>query len=459
MLAGATIMKRKNRHSNHFCLPEEVTGITRRQLLNFGVSIAGYASLGRLLIPSTNAIAQSSYPVQRKLIWINMSGGWDILEVTDPKESSTSGIDMLYSWGEAQTLAGTNIKMGRWLPNIASLGEDVLLLRGLAMGTTSHSAGSIYMDTGVLSNSGNVNAASIPSIVASQGTSTIPIIQLNGGSEPKTDRGLLNPVSVVRANNLNLYRSMYPEDDTATQRRLAMLNYIKNSVSRLQSEVGINDRLNSMANAEGKIRTQFENFVGQKLAVTNEELAAFTAGAPANLDQNIASSFALALKLASQDICDSINVGVGGFDTHSNQSRSLQTRLESVDFVIKSLVDGLKKSNKLDSTLIVLYSDFGRTPKINNSNGRDHWPVGSAIMIGGGIQGGRAVGGTDNDLRALWIDPNIGNIVSEGTSGAIQLNATHLAGSILELTLGTGYMQYRNSYLTNIAALTKLKSS
>ena len=91
---------------------------------------------------------------------------------------------------------------------MAQIGDDLLLVKGISMGTTSHNAGSVYMDTGILSNAGTVNSASIPSIVASEGTSTIPIIQLNGGTDPKIDRGLLNPVSAVRAQDLELYRSM-----------------------------------------------------------------------------------------------------------------------------------------------------------------------------------------------------------------------------------------------------------
>lgn len=431
--------------------------IHRRNFLKATSSLVAYTSMAKLF--SQPLFAAESYPLQRKLIWINISGGWDILEVTDPKKQSSSGIDMIYSWNEAQTVAGTDFKIGRWLPNIASLGNDLLVIRGLAMGTTSHDAGRIYMDTGVLSNSGNVNAASIPAIVASQGNSTIPIIQLNGGSEPKTDRGLLNPVSVVRANNLRLYRSMYPEDDIEKQKSIKALDYAKNSFARFQNITGEHDRLKGLISAEEKVRRQFQDNVGEKLSVSNEDLAAFVSGAPTGLDTGAANSFALASQLVNQDICDCINLGIGGFDTHSNQSRSLQPRLASVDFLVHRLVENLKKSGKLDSTLIVLYSDFGRTPKMNNSNGRDHWPVGGAIMIGGGIQGGRVVGGTDDSLKSLWINPETGAIVDEGASGAVQPNATHLGGSVLQLTLGSDYMKYRNSYLTNISALTTLKKS
>lgn len=73
-------------------------------------------------------------------------------------------------------------------------------------------------------------------------------------------------------------------------------------------------------------------------------------------------------------------------------------------------------------------------------------------MVGGGIDGGRFVGVTDDDLRGLNINPTTGAADTAGTN----LNPTHLGGSILNLTLGAGYMQYR-TYLEAIPALTKLK--
>ena len=442
-------------------LPDEAGEITRRQLLETGFSMVGYASVGHLLM-GRQALAQSttSYPVQRRLVWINMGGGWDTLEVSDPKTASTSGIDMIYDYGltNAISTANQDARLGRWLPRMAQIGNDMLIVRGLAMGTTSHNAGSIYMDTGVLSNAGRVNSASIPAIVASEGASTIPIIQLNGGMDPQTDRGLLNPVSVVRANNLQLYREMYPTDSDAIARRISMLDYVRDAVTRFKEEVSpgdaTNDRLTAYQSAEEKVRRQFSDNVGAQLSVSQAELAQFVSGAPQGFNNRMAEGFALAQKLLIGGVCDCINLGIGGFDTHSNQSARLQGTLTNVDFLIARFVEGLRAANQLDNTLIVMYSDFGRTPRINNSNGRDHWPVGGALMIGGGIDGGRAVGGTDDNYRALSINTDSGAVDADGE----QINPTHLGGSVLQLALGQDYLQFRN-YLTALPALTRLRSS
>lgn len=448
---------KSNTQKFRIATPQSVFELSRRELLANGYSLTGWALASTLL--GKKASAQSSFVPKRNLIWINMSGGWDILEVTDPKPASTSGIDMIYGFNEARDVANSTdgVKIGRWMSGLASLGQDLLVVRGLAMGTTSHNAGSVYMDTGILSNAGRVNAASIPSIVASESVATIPIIQLNGGSDPQIDRGLLNPVSVVRAGNLDLYRSMYPAE-SAIARKIAVLDYLKNSVTDLQATVGTNDRLTNLKAAEEKVRNQFLSNVGAKLALTDGDRSFFRSGAPTGMNTGFLDAVALTLKLINNDICTTINLGIGGFDTHQNQTTRLQPILQSVDFAITRLATGLRNSGKLDSTLIVLYSDFGRTPRVNGSNGRDHWPTGGAIVIGGKIDGGRAVGATTDDtLSAVnLIHPETGLATSDGAVGT-QLNPTHLGGMVVALTLGTDYSKYR-PYLTALPCMTRTRT-
>lgn len=438
----------------HICHPSQIEELTRRQLLLGGTCLTGFALASQIMQPGT-AIAASTYPPQRRLVWINMSGGWDILEVTDPKVSSSAGIDMTYEFGLAHRLAGSTSedRIGRWLRRLATHGSDMLVVRGMNMGTTSHMAGSVYMDTGVLSNTGTVNAASIPAIVASESQATIPIIQLNGGSDPRTDRGLLSPVSVVRAQNLDLYRSMYPETDAELQQKLMILDHLKASVDRVQLRTGISDRLLAVKTAQEKIRVQFTDQVGSKLALTDADRAAFNVNAPTTMNGGARDAFALSLKLLNNNLVTCLNLGVGGFDTHANQDRQMEPIMDNFDFLLATFVAQLKASNQLDNTLIVVYSDFGRTPKVNNSMGRDHWPVGGALMIGGGIDGGRFVGVTDSDLRGLNINATTGSADAAG----LNLNPTHLGGSVLNLTLGSAYMQYR-TYLESIPALTRLRA-
>lgn len=455
------IYTKNDEEENHrtrinLCHPLEVGDISRRQLLRYGTSLAAYMTGTQFLSRSPLAFGQQNVSVARRLVWIMMGGGWDILEITDPKVASTSGIDMTYDWGLANRLAGADedTRIGRWLPRLASLGSDMVVVRGISMGTTSHTAGAVYADTGVLSNSGDVNVASIPAIIASQSAATIPMIQLQGGMNVLTDRATAN-VSVVRAQNLELYQSLYPEGNNELEQKMMILDYLQSSLGRQLLKTGANDRLTAISEAESKIRVQFTDNVRSRLDLEDEDIAPFRVGAPARLNTRLRDSFAMGLKLLKFDLATSINLGIGGFDTHSNQEQRMQGIVESFDYLLSTFVASLKENQALDNTLIVCVSDFGRTPKVNSSNGRDHWPVGGALMLGGGILGSRVVGATDDDLRALAVNTTTGSVDSSGEI----LSPKFLGGSIVDLCLGSSFFNdKRSEYLYSIPALTALKT-
>ncbi len=93
-----------------------------------------------------------------------------------------------------------------------------------------------------------------------------------------------------------------------------------------------------------------------------------------------------------------VQVNRGGFDNHGNIFEAMRNHGATMDPALASLIADLKANGKLSKTLIVVLSEFGRTPRINNNGGRDHWArVFSAFMAGGGIKGGSIVGATDAD--------------------------------------------------------------
>jgi uncharacterized protein (DUF1501 family) len=84
-------------------------------------------------------------------------------------------------------------------------------------------------------------------------------------------------------------------------------------------------------------------------------------------------------------------------DTHSKNTERLKTALmPPMDLAYTALIEDLDDRGMLDSTLIVAVGEFGRTPKINGSGGRDHWGnVFSASLVGGGVRGGQVIGASD----------------------------------------------------------------
>mgnify|MGYP002527251321 FL=1 len=90
-----------------------------------------------------------------------------------------------------------------------------------------------------------------------------------------------------------------------------------------------------------------------------------------------------------------VEVTLQGWDSHLNNHETQKARAETLDPAFASLIRYLHERELLDDTIVICGGEFGRTPKINPSGGRDHWPHGFTIaMAGGGIAGGRVIGET-----------------------------------------------------------------
>jgi len=93
-----------------------------------------------------------------------------------------------------------------------------------------------------------------------------------------------------------------------------------------------------------------------------------------------------------------VQVNRGGFDTHSENFPAMRNHGEVMDPALASLVEDLAESGMLEKTLVVMLSEFGRTPRINDNAGRDHYPtVFSGFMAGGGTKGGQVIGSSDQN--------------------------------------------------------------
>src|SRR5207244_12992219 len=102
-----------------------------------------------------------------------------------------------------------------------------------------------------------------------------------------------------------------------------------------------------------------------------------------------------------------VTVTDGGWDTHVDNFRSLKNRLlPRLDRAYAALLQDLHTRGLLENTLVVWFGDFGRTPKVNPSAGRDHWATaGVATMGGGGIKMGELVGATNAQAEVVVDNP------------------------------------------------------
>jgi uncharacterized protein (DUF1501 family) len=110
-----------------------------------------------------------------------------------------------------------------------------------------------------------------------------------------------------------------------------------------------------------------------------------------------------------------VEASFGSWDTHNANFTRVPELCDELDAAMSSLLSDLESRGMLQETLVVLATEFGRTPEINANDGRDHHPAGfSCVLAGGGIRGGQVFGATDER----------GDKVADGQTSVPDLNAT-----------------------------------
>lgn len=113
----------------------------------------------------------------------------------------------------------------------------------------------------------------------------------------------------------------------------------------------------------------------------------------------------LARRLVEQDV-RFVEVDYGGWDTHVDNFNRVSEKSVILDQALAALLADLQERGMLENTLVVLATEFGRTPKIvDGRNGRNHYPKAfTCLLAGGGIQGGQVYGKTDSEGREVEED-------------------------------------------------------
>jgi hypothetical protein len=120
------------------------------------------------------------------------------------------------------------------------------------------------------------------------------------------------------------------------------------------------------------------------------KLASYTSEGP-----DAAKKLLLARRLVEAGV-RVVSVSISDFDTHSNNFPRMKTLVPIVDHALAALVEDLGERGMLDDVTVLAWGEFGRTRKINEKGGRDHWPkVAMGLMAGGGMNVGQVIGATD----------------------------------------------------------------
>ncbi len=164
----------------------------------------------------------------------------------------------------------------------------------------------------------------------------------------------------------------------------------------------------------------------------------------------------LAVDLLQLDVSRCVTVATGyGWDTHSNNDAAQSSNFQNLFDGLVELMDRLRATpgedggSMADETVVVVCSEMGRTPALNATDGKDHWPYTSALLVGPGITGGRVVGGFDSYFYGRNIDLASGDLHEDGA-----LLSADVFGATLLALAGIDPQDYRSgvSPITGVLA-------
>jgi len=370
--------------------------------------------------PLRQARAQSLTPYDGPLfVSVAASGGWDPTSFCDPKEN-VPGEREINHWSrtlETGTIPGSAITYAPFANNqefFERFHPDMLVLNGIDSQTNSH-------DVGVRHNwSGRIQPGfpAFAAIAAAIFGEDMPLPFLtNGGYRETAGLVTYTEVSGVRDLQELIDVNRVPRRDRFYHAadELAVIEAYEQA--RLDDEILRGDLL-------PRQRRPLENLAVAR--ANRDQLLALTVSLPTQLvsstDKNglnnpLLQQAQMALVSFQAGLTVAVDLQVGGFDTHGNHDNDHRTSLQRLTNGITYLWDTAEEMGLADRLVVMVASDFGRTPSYNNGNGKDHWPITSAIFMKKNVAWtNRVVGASDEGHDALRIDPNT-LAVTTGSNG------------------------------------------
>jgi hypothetical protein len=361
----------------------DCAGTNRRDFLRIGaLGVAGF-TLPNLLRARAQAREVGGQLHNKSVIWIWLAGGPTHVETFDPK--MTAPVEYRSVTGEVSTpIPGVTI--GGSFPRLATQVDKMALVRSFAHGNSSHGPATQWVVTGYNDRTGM--RPSMGSIVA----------RIRGTTHPQTGMPSYLRMGRIQGDGPGFLGTTYSPFDPSGPARKNM--DIAVSAPRLQSrrtllnEIDtINrrmDRSGQMEGLDGFEQQAFELILGhsQDAFDINKEPAAVRERYGRGLGENL-----LRARRLCEVGCSFLSVSYGGWDMHGSIERGLKSRSVQVDEGVSALIEDLHQRGMLDDVLVVITGEFGRTPKINRSAGRDHWGrLCTLALAGGGLRMGQVVG-------------------------------------------------------------------
>jgi hypothetical protein len=432
-------------------LPHHERPGTRRDFLaraggGFGALAMSYlmsAGTSRAAAPAGGAAAAALSPHAAKLphyaaraksvIFLFMEGGPSHIDLFDPKPklNELAGKQLPDSFGKIITAMGesrspllackrswkqhgqSGLWVSDWLPHTAGIVDDIAVIRSCVADGINHSGGVCQMNTGsVLAGRPSLGAwvtyglgtenQNLPAFVVLTDTKASP---LNGprnwgaGFMPAVYQGTRFQNGPVPIEDLRTPAAVGDARQRAKLDLLAAMNRRHADARADQSDL------------EARIRSHELAFRMQAHAPEAVDLSTESAATRElyGLDDARTEPFGRNCLLARRLVERGVRFvqlyhGAGSrWDAHANLEKNHSNLCAEMDKPVAGLIRDLKSRGLLDETLVIWGGEFGRTPMSEKGDGRDHNPTGFTMwMAGGGVQGGRTIGSTDDlGLRAV----------------------------------------------------------
>lgn len=354
------------------------------------------AFLGVGLMPAairSSAFAESpvmATPAAKNVIYLYMAGGMSHLDTFDPKtDHSVRGpVDSIRA-------SGSGIRISEYLPGLSRRMDRLAIIRSLSSTQGAHEEGRYFMH----------------SSYTKRGTIQHPgmgswLVKLDGARNPNLP-GVVHIGSANPGGGNGFFEQKYAPLVIGNPEAGLQNSKIRKGFTKKEFEDSV--MLTNAFDAEfhskydqKKTRAYTDMYDDAIKLMNSRDLAAFelekeSKGLRDAYGSNpFGQGCLLARRLVEHDV-RFVEVTLGGWDTHTNNFERVQENAKTLDTGMSALLDDLKRRGMLEETMVVLSTEFGRTPVINDNDGRDHSPTAfSCVLAGGGVLGGQVIGETDD---------------------------------------------------------------
>jgi hypothetical protein len=371
-------------------------GATRRDFLRIGALGLSSVCLPQLLRHRAAAASIGQAAKNTSVVWLWLGGGPTHVETFDPKMDAPAEYRSVV--GAVKTnLPG--VEIGGVFPKMAQVADRMAFVRSFAHGNSGHAGGTHWLMTGYdyppADNGMSQVRPSLGSILArergatNQATGLPNYVRLGGiyGDGPAWLGTSYSPfdTSGDSRNNMNL---KVPMD------RLGDRKTLLKTFDTLNREIDRSGLMEGLDSFEGQA---FDLILSRAKEVF--DLSKEDPRVKDKYGQGLGQQMLLARRLCEAGV-GFVTLHYGGWDMHGQIKEAMQGLAPAMDNAVATFIDDLHLRGLDKNILLVISGEFGRTPRINGSAGRDHWaPLSTLALAGGGLRMGQVIGESSSKVE------------------------------------------------------------